>query len=81
MQRVFAFIRPCVIGMIMAVGLFMFRENMDMTDISVALKSVIVALIILLIMPLYKKLTKKKISAIPLIVLGAILGIAINFIM
>lgn len=79
-QRTFDFIRPCIVGIIMAVGLMMFSENMDMSDKNKALKSIMVMLVIILIIPLYKKLMKKKISAIMLIIVGAFLGIAINYI-
>lgn len=80
-KRVFAFIRPCVVGVMMAVGLLMFRECMDMSDSKKAVKSILVMICLLIVMPVYKMVVKKKISAIPLIVVGAVLGIAINLIM
>ena len=87
-KYVLSIIRPSVIGMIMAVGLYMIYENFGLDIIAVKkinynllVKSIIVFLIIIIVNILYKKLIKKPINSIFIIVLGAILGIAINLIM
>ena len=85
---VLSVIRPCIIGIIMSVGLFMFFENIGLISLLHGnkyefsnIKSIIIAVIILISMFIYKKMFKKSISGIKTIILGAILGIAINYIL
>ena len=85
---VLSVIRPAVIGMIFAVGLYMVYENIKsviddkpLLENVAIFKQIIIYFIIIFIMVVYKKITKKSISTIKVIVIGAILGIAINLIL
>lgn len=80
-KRVFDFIRPCIVGIIMSVGIEMLYSASITSGNSEILKAILVTILIIVVMFMYKKIVKKKLSAIPLIVIGAILGIAINLIM
>lgn len=71
---VFSIIRPCVFGIIMAVGLYMLYEMRSV-------KTFIVAIMLILSIILYKKIFKKKLETVPVIIIGAIFGIAINYFM
>ena len=87
-------IRPCVVGIIMAVGVTMFvkepfqafielnKINWVYSDyLMVLVKYFIIAIILILVIFLYKKVVKKKLSSIKIILIGAILGIAINYLL
>ena len=116
-------IRPCIVGIIMAVGAGMFVSNLfpyvseyikikdnievkkQFIDVAklidstmylnqidrmkielveyklIIIKCVIITICVILAMFLYKKILKKKLSSIKTIILGAILGIAINYIL
>lgn len=79
-------IRPCIIGIIMAVGIHMFMVVFG-TAINAAvgssfngiLKTILIAVFIVLAIQIYKKITSKKLSAIKIIIIGAFLGIALNY--
>ena len=77
-------IRPCIVGLIMAVGLSLFIGNVlsCINDNRIYIfKFSIIAILIILTMLIYKKLLNKKLSAIKIIILGAFLGIAINYLL
>ena len=116
-------IRPCIVGIIMAVGVGMFasnifpyigeyikiinnievknhfvdvaelidsnmyleqidKMNIELVEYRLAIiKCMIIAIFVVFAMFMYKKILKKKLSSIKTIVLGAILGIAINYIL
>ena len=116
-------IRPCIVGIIMAVGVGMFAGNIlpyiseyikiknnikikysfidsaDLIDSTMYLeqidkmkvdlfgysaniiKFIIIVILIVLVIFFSEKVIKKKLSSIKIIILGAILGIAINFIL
>lgn len=86
-------IRPCIVGIIMAVGATMFISNIypyiksvissssNYSQLKYILKYFIIAFLIVMVMFLFDKIMKKKISSIKIIILGAILGIAINYIL
>ena len=85
-------IRPCIVGIIMAVGLSMFLGNIQpymipfdklqhSGNIRYIIKYFIIAIIIIIALILSKNVFKKKISSIKVIIFGAILGIAINYIL
>ena len=78
-------IRPCIIGIIMSVGISMFIGNLYLIDIITMKqfshstgKSITVFLAMLICMFLYNKIAKKSLGAIKMIIIGAIFGIAIN---
>lgn len=82
-------IRPCIVGIIMAVGATMFVANIipyimpfeklqDSENVTYCIKYFIIAGIIIATIILAQNVFKKKLSSIKIIILGAILGIAIN---
>ena len=73
-------IRPCVVGIITSVGIFMLFSIMQNQENNVFANVIIIGLIIA-VLYIHKKITKKKLSAIKIIILGAILGIAINYLL
>lgn len=85
-------IRPCIVGIIMAVGVGMFVQNIlpyiipfdklsQNGNIIYIIKYFIIAILIVLAIILFNNVLKKKLSSIKIIILGAILGIAINYIL
>ena len=79
-------IRPCIVGIIMSVGIGLYIGGLRSSfasevDTKSGVKYVIISVLVVLSMIIYKKIFGKKPSAIKIIVLGAILGIAINFIL
>lgn len=116
-------IRPCIVGIIMAVGVGMFASNIlpyiieytkinnnikikynflntaDLIDSTMYLEQIdkmkvdllgysaniikftIIVILIILVIIFSEKVIKKKLSSIKIIILGAILGIAINYIL
>ena len=78
-------IRPCIIGIITSVGLFVLYSILrdSFSDIATYNSKfttiIILFLMISIIIIIYKKITKSKLSAIKIIVIGAILGIVINY--
>lgn len=75
-------IRPCIVGVIMSVGVYMLigiiHVNLLKGTREIAKVIIIVALVIISQL-IYKRVRKKKISSIKTIILGAIFGIAINY--
>lgn len=82
---VLSVIRPAVIAMIFVTGIYMLYHNLNLFSESFNMiythKVYIIAIILLAILIIYKKLCKKSLGTIFVIILGAILGIAINLIM
>lgn len=72
----FKVIRICAVGIIMATGLSILYKNVVKEVIDI--KSIMIAVVLLLIMTIYKKISKKSISTINVFIIGAILGIVIN---
>ena len=66
--------QPCVIGIILATGLHMTGKGL-FTQGALDFRAVIIGLILAALIPLSKKLPKKKISAIQMIMVSAVLGI------
>ena len=88
-QFVLQVIRPCVIGIIMSVGVYMLIENLMLIDLykskdNIAVlndfyKGIIIAILILVILILYRKIAKKSLGTIKIIIIGAIFGVVINY--
>lgn len=72
-------LKPCIIGIVLATGSYMVLENIVKKTESIVLdwKSLILSVVIVAIMIVYKMLTKKKISPILLIVIGAVCGVIV----
>ena len=73
-------IRPCVVGIITSVGLFMLFSIMSNANGS-GYSNIVIFVLLFAIVYLFLKLTKKKLSAIKIIIIGAVLGIAINYLL
>ena len=82
---IFSIIRPCIVGIIMSAGLYLLFQNIGLAglitkdyDKNNSIKACVIFVLILIIMNVYKKVTKKMLKAPTMIILGAIFGIAIN---
>lgn len=75
--------RPCIVGIITSVGLFLFYSIASKAAVNVkeGLPTIIIVVLLVIIILLYQKIAKKKLSAIKIIVIGAVLGIAINYLL
>lgn len=78
-QAVLRGLKPCIIGIILATGVFMIINNCIPVriDTSVDLQAVIITAILGMVMLLTNPLTKKPINPIVLIVISAVLGIVV----
>ena len=78
-------IRPCIVGIIMAVGIGLYVKSIipsfNMVNRIEILKYLIISGLIIIFLLVYKKLFNKKASAIKVIIFGAFLGIAINILL
>lgn len=76
-QAVLAGLTPCVVGVVVATGLWMTVRACIPQGLTPDLRSLAVLAILLAVMLLWKKWRKKKLSPIALIVVSAIAGILI----
>ena len=78
-QAVLRGLKPCVIGIVLATGIYMVLKNCfgTMADAAVHLNAVIITVLLFASMAGYKYLTKKKLSPIGFIILSAVLGIIV----
>lgn len=79
-QAVLRGLKPCVIGIVLATGIYMVIRNCigTISDIEVNFQAVAISVILLISMYGYKYMAKKKLSPIMLIVSSAVLGIVIH---
>ena len=79
-QAVLRGLKPCVIGIVLATGVFMVLRNCFgmITDISIDFRAIIITAILVAAMFGYRFMLKKKLSPIMLIAISAVLGIIIN---
>lgn len=72
-------LKPCVVGIILATGMYMVLSNCfgTLTALTVNWKAIVIAVVLVAIMILWKKVKKKKMSPILLIVLSALLGMVV----
>ena len=75
-QGVLTGIKPCIIGIIIATGVYMIIDNFLQTGFSIDLQSIVVTLLLAIVMFVYKKIKKKAITPIMLILVAACLGMA-----
>ena len=75
-QAVLRGLKPCVIGIVLATGIFMIAKNAlpIMPGATFSVKSFVLTIVLLALMFGSKRMLKKKISPIMLIVISAILG-------
>ena len=78
-QAILRGLKPCVIGIVLATGIYMVLKNCFVTisDVTVNLNAVIISALLIASMFGYKHLKKKKLSPISLILLSAVLGIIV----
>lgn len=78
-QAVLRGLKPCVIGIVLATGIYMVLGNCfgTISAIKVNIQAIIITAILVASMFGYKHFTKKKLSPILLIVISAIAGIAV----
>ena len=78
-QAILRGLKPCVIGIVLATGIYMVLKNCFITisDVTFNLNAVIITALLIASMAGYKHLKKEKLSPISLIILSAILGIIV----
>ena len=78
-QAILRGLKPCVIGIVLATGIYMVLKNcfVTMSDVTVNLNAGIISALLIASMFGYKHLKKKKLSPISLIILSAVLGIIV----
>ena len=78
-QAVLRGLKPCVTGIVLATGLYMVISNCITFGhgVTADLRAGILTLLLVAILVLYPKITKKKLPSIALILISAFLGIAI----
>lgn len=77
-QAVLRGMKPCVIGIVLATGIYMVIANCVMgSKVKVQLQAVIITVLLVMITVGYKYFKKKKMSPIMLIVISAIAGVVI----
>ena len=78
-QAILRGLKPCVIGIVLATGIYMVLKNCfgTLSDVTVNLNAVIITALLIASMAGYKHLKKKKLSPISLIILSAVLGIIV----
>ena len=76
-QAVLRGLKPCVIGIVLATGVYMVFKNCfgTISAIKVDLRAMVITILLVASMIGYKQITKKKLSPIMLIVLSAVAGI------
>ena len=78
-QAILRGLKPCVIGIVLATGIYIVLKNCFVTisDATVNLNAVIITALLIASMAGYKLLKKEKLSPISLIILSAVLGIIV----
>jgi chromate transporter len=74
-QAVLQGLKPCVTGIVLATGLYMVIHNVLPGNVD--LPALCITAVLVAIMVLYPKITKKKLSPIALILCSAVLGILV----
>ena len=71
--------KPCVIGIVLATGIYMVINNCLITTsvLSINFKSIIITVLLVVFAIVYKQYAKKKLSPIKLIVISSIVGIIV----
>ena len=73
-QAVLRGLKPCVVGIVLATGLWMTAKNFTS---GFDIRTLILTALLAAISPLWKKFRKKKLSPITLIAVSAVLGVAV----
>lgn len=78
-QAVLNGLKPCVIGIVLATGIYMILENCMLSEngIQPDFTALLISALLAVIMLIYKRIRKKKLSPILLIILAAVTGIIV----
>ena len=78
-QAILRGLKPCVIGIVLATGIYMVWKNCfgSLSDAAIHFDAIFVSALLIASMFGYKRLKKKKLSPIALIILSAVFGIII----
>lgn len=70
-------LKPCIIGIILATGIYMLFSNMKEAAFESDMRAFLILLILLVFLLIYEKVLKKKASPIAIILVSALLGAGI----
>ena len=75
-QAILRGLKPCVIGIVLATGIYMVVSNCvgAISDVKLSVQAITITAVLILLMIEYKHIAKKKLSPIILIVLSAVAG-------
>jgi len=76
-QAVLRGLKPCIIGIVLATGIYMTAHGALKSDASLDVKTLLLTIFLAVMMFMPKQITKNRISPITLILIGAICGIII----
>ena len=78
-QAVLRGLKPCVIGIVLATGIYMVIGNCvgEISAIKVNIQAIIITVLLVISMVGYKRIAKRKLSPVMLIILSAMLGIVV----
>jgi len=77
-QSILRGLKPCVIGIVLATGVYMVSGNCLIEDkLKINLRAIIITAALAIMAALYKYFAKKKISPITMIVISSLLGILV----
>lgn len=78
-QAVLRGLKPCVIGIVLATGIYMVIGNCIgvISEIKVNIQAIIITVLLVISMVGYKHIAKRKLSPVMLIILSAMLGIVV----
>ena len=78
-QAVLRGLKPCVVGIVMAMGVYLVVHNFlhIRGGLSVDVQALVITAVLVVIMQIYQRITKKKFPPIGLIVCSAVLGIVV----
>ena len=78
-QAILQGLKPCVIGIVLATGIYMVINNCLITTsvLSINFNSIIITVLLVVFSIVYKQYSKKKLSPIKLIVISSIVGIIV----
>jgi len=74
-QAILRGVKPCVIGIVLATGVYMVLKNCFPAGKGVDVRAAVITAVLLVGMAVYKRMAKKKLSPIMLIVISAVLGV------
>ena len=79
MQAILRGLKPCVIGIVLATGLYMILTNcmLQIEEMQIDVVSVVITVILGAVVFVYQRVTKKKLSPIMLISISAVVGVVV----